>query len=311
MLNLIIWNMFIMSNLFKDNDFLNKCHIADENVVNGKIVVIPQAGAKSAVTKNRSSLPASVTTRTDDSIVYLIDEFTTDPKRIENAEKYELSYEKMASILSEDLSAIKEAVAENILYEWVRAFTYSGAGNVAAAPVLRTGGAAVGSHLPSATGNRRLFTPDDLKAARTLMNKQNVPKENRVALMSSDMLDQLMNDSTLKTRDVAKELDMKTGVIAQLYGFEIMERSSVTIYDNTGTPVVKAPGALAASTDNDGVVCFQKNAVERAVGTVTMFQDLANPLYYGDIYSMLVRAGGRKRRKNAEGIVSIVQAASA
>ena len=41
------------------------------------------------------------------------------------------------------------------------------------------------------------------------------------------------------------------------------------------------------------------------------FEDLGNPAYYGDIYSFLVRMGGRARRKNFEGVVVMKQANAA
>lgn len=311
MLTLTVWKNFLVENLFKDNQFLNLAFNADEYVQGGKIVVMPQAGAVSSVTKNRSSLPATVTTRTDNDIVYVIDEYTTDPKRINNAEKYELSYDKMMSIMSEDMSAIREAVADNLIYEWLRTFAYTGAGTVPAAQVIRTTGTATAAHLSTATGNRKLFLKEDLKKAQTILNKQNVPKTERYALMSSDMLGQLMEDDDLKKRDFGKEMDLKNGSIGRLYGFDIIERSAVITYDNTGTPVVKAPGAVEATTDNDAVVCWQKNMVERAVGTIDTFTDPGNPVYYGDVFSALCRAGGRKRRLDGKGILAIVQDAAA
>lgn len=50
--------------------------------------------------------------------------------------------------------------------------------------------------------------------------------------------------------------------------------------------------------------------VEAAIGQIKMFDDVNNPLYYGDIYSALVRAGGRARWSDGKGIVPIVQADS-
>lgn len=37
------------------------------------------------------------------------------------------------------------------------------------------------------------------------------------------------------------------------------------------------------------------------------FEDEGNPQYYGDIYSALVRMGGRIRREDQKGVVAIVQ----
>jgi len=41
-----------------------------------------------------------------------------------------------------------------------------------------------------------------------------------------------------------------------------------------------------------------------------MFEDLSSPTYYGDIYSFLVRAGGRPMRSDVAGLLAIVQDAS-
>lgn len=124
--------------------------------------------------------------------------------------------------------------------------------------------------------------------------------------MSSDMLEQLSDDPDLKRRDFGQELDMKGGVIARLYGFELIERSYVATYDNAGS--IKPVGAATAATDCDVVACWQKNCVEWALGEVEVFENEGKAEYYGDVISALLRAGGRKRRKNAEGVVAIVQA---
>ncbi len=302
-----IWQNDIIENLYKDNEFMRLAFDADQYVIGGKIVHIPTAGAKPTVVKNRTKLPAAtITQRTDGEILYQIDEFTTDPILIENAETVELSYDKRQNILYDHNMALKEIVAEWMIRNW---FSYTMNGDTKAAQIIRTTGEDVGAHLPSATGNRKLFVKEDLKAARTLMNKKNIPKQDRYALIDSDMMDQLQNDPDLKKRDTAMELDLKNGVIARLYGFNLIDRASVGVFSNAATPVVKDPGATAAATDNGAVLCWQKGCVERALGTVKFFESLDEPTMYGDVYSALVRHGGRLRRP--EGVVAIVQAAGA
>ena len=295
-----IWTDYILGNLFKGNDFMNLAFNADQYVLAGSVVHIPQAGAKATVVKNRSSLPATVILRTDTDVTYALDEYTTDPTLIKEAEKVELSYDKINSVLGEHMDGLRETTGDNLIYNWRP---------TVAGQILRTTGGDVTAHLPSATGNRKKFVKEDLQKARTLLNKQNIAKEERYALISSDMFDQIMSDADLIKRDYAGEMDMKNGVIVKLFGFNIIERSSTLVYDNTGTPVPKAVGAAGAATDNDSVICWQKNAVERALGTVDFFEDVKSPLYFGDVYSALLRMGGRKRRTNGEGVVAIVQAA--
>lgn len=296
-----IWEDHIEGNLFKNNEFLLASTDASQFVLQGKVVHIPQAGALPNVAIDRSSLPATVTQRTDVDITYALDEYTTDPILIPNADTMELSYNKRESVLSEHESALRQVTADNILIDWASAVNF-----------VTTSGGAVTSHLTGTTGNRKLFAIDDLKNAMLMLNKQNVPVEDRYALMSADMYQQLTDsmDAT-QYRDFSQAFDAKDGILGRLYGFNIMMRSSVVVYNNATTPVVNAYGATGAATDNDGVLCWQKNAVERALGEVKFFERIGDPTYYGDVYSVLVRMGARKRRSDERGIVAIVQAASA
>lgn len=294
-----IWTSHIQENLFKDNEFLNYAFNADQYVLQGKVVHIPNAGASPAVVKNRSSLPATVTQRTDVDITYAIDEFTTDPILIPNADTVELAYDKLTNVLSDSEGALRQLVADWMLYNW-RAEN--------ASSIVRTSGANVTAHLPSATGTRKKFTLADVKAARLVLNKQNVMKENRYLIIDSDMYDQLADELNItQYRESSKDLDLPKGVIGKLFGFFIMERSTTMVANNAGTPVIQTPGTAGAATDNGVAFAWQKNTVERALGTVDFFENLGDPTYYGDIYSALVRMGGRKRRNDQKGVVAIIQ----
>ena len=298
-----IWQNHIEGNLFKNNEFLNNVVNADQYVLQGKVVHIPQAGGTPSVVKNRSSLPATVTSRTDTDVTYSLDEYTTDPVKIANAEKVELSYDKRESVLSESESALRETIAENILV----AFAPSGATRM-----VRTTGAAVVAHMTDATGNRKKFLPADLKAAGAKLDKDGVSIEDRFCLMSSDMYQQFTDALTeTQYRDFSKAYDEKSGVVGKMHGITIYKRASVLTYTNATPPVVKAYGAAGAATDNDAVLVWQKNALERAVGEIVAYENIGDPTYYGDLYSFLVRMGGRKRRNDQKGVLVIVQDASA
>ena len=294
-----IWTRHIQESLFKDNDFLNYAFNADQYVIQGKVVHIPNAGAAPSIVRNRSSLPATVTQRTDVDITYSIDEYTSDPVLIPNADTVELAYDKLSNVLDESESAIRETVADWMLYHWRPE---------AAGSIIRTTGADVTAHLSGATGNRKKLVLADIKKARLTLNKQNVPKNDRYLMIDSDMYDQLMDELNItQYREAAKDLDLPKGVIGKLYGFYLMERTTVMTANNAGTPVIQLPGASTNTTDNGVAFAWQKNTVERALGTVDFFENLGDPTYYGDIYSALVRMGGRKRRNDQKGIVAIIQ----
>lgn len=297
-----LWVDYIINNLFKENQFLNFADDDGAYVLNGSVVHIPQAGAKPTVVKNRTVFPGVAVRRTDTDVTYPLDVFSTDPTHIPKADTMEISYDKQESVLGEHRLTIGESIADEILYKWVN--------GLAATHILRTTGTATANSLaPGATGNRKALLKADLKRAQTLMNKNKVLKTDRFALLPTDLFSELMDDSDLMKRDGAQggELDMKDGKIMRLYGFTIMERSETTIFDNAGTPAAKAPGAATAISDNQAVICWQKNAVTKTLGAVDFFEDTNNPLYYGDVYSAQVKAGGRRKRNDAHGVVVIVQ----
>lgn len=298
-----IWQDHIEGNLFKNNEFLLASTDAGQYVLQGKVVHIPQAGLLPTIVKNRSSLPATVVQRGDTDITYTLDEYTTDPILIPNAESFELSYNKRESVLAEYETSLRQTIADNLLIDWSPTDTTG--------TVIRTTGTSTVTHLAGTTGNRKRFTVNDLKYAQLQLNKQNIPMEGRYALISADMFQQLTDDmSATQYRDFSAAYDVKDGVLGRLFGFNIMMRGSVVTYTDDTDPVVNAYGAVANADDNDGVLCWQMNAVERALGQVTFFERIGDPTYYGDVYSVSVRMGARMRRSDAKGIIAIVQAAA-
>lgn len=299
-LNKEIWQSDIVGNLFADNTFLSKAYNADMYVLAGKVVHIPQAGAKATVVKNRTSVPATVVKRTDSELTYSLAEFTTDPRLITDVDKVEMSYDKRQSVIAEDKAALVDEIAKEFIYNWSPTL---------AASIIRTSGGDVTAHLSSATGLRKAFTLKDVIDVATAFNVSNVPQTERYALVDAIMYNQLINEmSANQQRDFSAGMDPAKGTIGKLYGFEFYMRSVVGRYDNASTPVPITPETAGASTDNAAALFWHVNSVERAMGEVKAFDNPGDATYYGDILSFLCRAGGRKRRADQAGIVAVVQA---
>ncbi len=143
---------------------------------------------------------------------------------------------------------------------------------------------------------------------QTKANKDNVKREDRYALLSSDMYGQLMDDlSVTQQRDFSATADPANGVVGKLYGWTIMERSFVAAASSDGT--IKPYGAAIEAGDHDVAFFWQKDCATRALGEVKFFENPDRAEYYGDVYSALLRFGGRRRRDNSEGVYAVVQAA--
>ena len=302
-LNVEIWEKDIEGVLIEKNPWLDDVHSADEHVINGAIVHIPQSAGGTNVEKNRQNLPAPIRRRRDTDVVYPLDEFTTDPVHIPNADQYELSYSKRDSVIGEDKEFLANAVAEEALFIY--------ANGLPAGSILETSGAAATATAEGATGTRKAASRTDLQKMRSKLVKQKKWNEgNMYALIPTDMLAQMFPANDIVTATYAQNLteeERREGIVYKCEGFKIRERSSVLRYAADGT--LKDQEALGEATDNEGALFWEKRSLERAKGTIKMFSDEGNPTMYGDIYSFLVRFGGRRRREDNKGVVVLRQTA--
>lgn len=292
-----IWMSSIVEGLFADNSFLSKAFNADEFVNMGKTVHIPNAGAASKSKKNRTEFPATVKTRDDVDLTFNLDEFTTEPIRIAHADTVELSYNKRESVLRQDKAALQEDVANAILLSWLPAKEQC----------IRTSGEKVVAYTSAATGVRKGLCKVDVLALMTKFNADNIPQEGRYLLLDAQMYSQLLNDLTNQENQAfLSSANAQKGILGKLYSFNVMMRSTVGVYTDALT--LKDTNAQGAATDCAAGLAWHENSVCRALGEVNAFENEKDPTYYGDIYSFLVRAGGRPMRKDVKGLVALVQA---
>lgn len=291
-----IWLRDIVKNFFPDNSFAAKSVNDDAFVESGKKVHVPNAGAPSGVTKNRSNLPAAVTKRTDVDVEYTLNEFTTNPILIPHADSVELSYDKRQSVIEQDKQELMRQAQEDLLASWAPA---------AAACVLTTG-ASKPAHLTSATGNRKAVTTDDVLSLQTKFDADNIPSEGRYLLLDATMYAELLQAmSNTDKIGFFQAADIKKGIVGQLYGFNVMKRSTVLRYA-IADGKVSAPATADAATDCAAGLAWHEGCVRRALGEVKMFDESDSPLYYGDIYSFLLRCGGAISRSDKKGVFALV-----
>lgn len=294
-----IWIKSIIENLFADNSFASKS-VDHSEFVNEKTVHVPNAGAAPSVVKNRTTFPATVTTREDVDLSYDIDEFSVDPIRIPNADKVELSYNKRENIIRGSRNKLADDIHASLIYSWIP----SGVNTIF------TEGAAVSAHIASATGNRKSMTKASVEAAQLLFDSQNIPQTGRYMLLDAYMYNQLKNSMT--NNEVVAFLagaDPEKGVIGEYAGFRFYKRGQVAKTTKAG--VLKEWSAAADATDSAAGIAWQEDCVSRALGASILFDDEGNPLYYGDIISFLQRAGGSYIRSDKKGVALICQATEA
>lgn len=302
-----IWVQEIQDKLFAGNEFVNKATSHDA-FVNYKTVHIPQAGTIPSVQKDRSSLPATISQRTDTDKNYNLSEFTTDPMLITNLEEIQTSYDKRQSVISHHVRKLGDRLGLEALYQWAGATLAGDGGQI----ILTAGDAVANIAPPGATGSRLQMQLKEVADAAALLDDQDAPQEDRYLVVPSKMYWDFVEDNKtqLLNLDYNKSLsneDIATGIVSKVYGFNIITRSYTAVYADAATPTLKAVGAATATTDQWGAVGFQSSMVARAMGSTEMFEDLRNPTYYGDVYSILQMFAATKMRTDGKGIVTIVQ----
>lgn len=296
-LNKQIWLNTIQDNFFPSNDFASKS-VDDSAFVNNKTVHVPNAGAPSGVQKNRTVLPALVSQRVDNDLTYDIDEFTTNPIHIPNVDNVELSYDKRMSVMLNDRQQLQKETSQNLLYKWMPEVV---------SQYIKTSGEAAPAHTTSAaTGNRLKITKEDVLALSTRFNEDDVPMLGRTLLLDAKMYADLIADITKENLQAfLASANVQQGILGNLYGFNVMMRSQVLRLTSTGTLLEWSE--VAQATEVAAALAWQQDCVSRAMGDVKMFSQMDDPLYYGDIYSFLMRVGGSMRRYDKKGVAVLME----
>jgi hypothetical protein len=295
-----------MKHYFKDNLFLSYSRSDQQFVVGGAAVLIPQPGAKPVVTKNRSVFPAVAVRRTDGTVLYELNEYSTAPTHITANELTTISYDKISSVIYDHFGELTDKAADDQLVNWSL--------NVPAAFIVNTTGADTASLESGQAGMRKALQWQDLAEAQRLMNKNKVPKEGRIALIEENMYQQLLFSlAATQYKDFSRNVDEVNGKVGRLFGFDIITRSSVVTAArdlDTGLLDVNAYDAEIGATDDVVCLCWQRDVVANATGSINLFNRTNDPLYYGDVNSCSMRAGGRVRRSDNVGMVAIKQGAA-
>ena len=300
-----IWAADIAEKLFPDNSYIAQA-VNQDMWVDGKTVHLPNAGAVPEVLRNRSSLPATATNRTDTINDYDIDEFTSTPNVITDIEEIETSYAKRTSILTSHSNELNKQIANWMGYKWAP---------TAAANFLRTTGSARVANVVGATGNRKMLAVGDIVKLRALFDDMDIPADNRNLLLPSHMYNDLLATEWqyLLSLDKAGKAKLDNGNITMLFGFNIWTRgkNNILTYTNAATPVPRTPDASALTTANAAALAWHKDFVGRAKGDIKIYANEDDPTWYGSIFSAMVRAGGKPIYSDATGVAAIIEDAAA
>lgn len=307
------WDNVIARNLYKGYEWILRAKNRSQ-YLKGTVVHIPQAGAVPSVKRNRSVYPIPMVKRSDSDLVYVIDELSSDITVVFEAEKWELSYQKIPDVLQDHINELGKRTAQNVLYRWLG--KNPNASSLNAANIVRTTGGLTGSLLTGATGTRKVITVTDIAEAKGVLVEQTKKETNpgkRILYMLEDSYTDLLTDAIFADDKAYKKIgaEFKDGDLVKLHGFELIRTDVMPRFDNTATPLAKDgldEAVVNAATDNAAVGLIDMDFVHIAKSDVKMFYEADKPEYQGDIMNAQNRMGASRERSDQAGIVAIVQA---
>jgi hypothetical protein len=287
----------IASNLFPDNSFVNKA-INDDAFATASKVELPQAGSLPTAVVDRDTFPLPVNTRVDVVKEYVINEISTSVTRLAFKDMLAANYNMAGEVVSDHTSVLENKSSENVAFKW------AGVGD----NIIRTTGEARRAILGTSTDNRAKIVRNDVLNVKRKMDAQDIPQENRQALFSAEMLNDLLEDANLMGIWELGERLRALGELSKLLGFEVNMRSTLLRYNNQLAPVnMGANVPTIAATDHAASLFWHPRFVRKAFKGVKVFLHLDDPSYQGDLYSAVAFTGASSRYIDGRGVYSIVE----
>lgn len=300
-----IWVKEVQETLNQNADFLPFSVDHSQYIAFGT-VHLPQSGANPSIVVNPTVLPLTVAQRTDTDRTYSMNQYAFEnPTLVTNIDALQVSYDKKNSVVGQQISTLTDRIGTEVAISWAA----SGAANI-----IETTGAATGSLPPSGTGTRKTIALVDIANLAKKLDKDNVPRGGRKLLMNSDMFWELFTISEVvrASYNGFNNSVVKTGVVAQIFGFDILMRPTVAVFAKLGTSA-KASTAAAAADDRLACIAWHPSFVSRALGAMNPMYDqggsgTGKPEWLGSLFNMEVMLGSAILRTDMKGVVSLVQA---
>jgi len=263
-----------------------------------KTVNIPGAGALSYDNINSASTyPRDGITRTDTAQTYNLTNIEIDPIRIGNWEEFSQNANLRQSIFADITGLLGQYAIRTILngfWTGTAAYEYG-----------TTGSTTYTNRYGDVVKN---LTLTDVAAIARKLDLQKVPRDNERYLvldpeMYAGLVSSLAAAGWLETAANA----FQSGIVPMVHGFKVIMLPEVG-FSTKANAALQAVNATANATDCNFGFALHKNFVGFAASNVNLFLQENSPEYYGAVISGSFYAGGKYRRANPVGCVTVFEA---
>lgn len=282
-LNKEIWLAELKEQMMEDDSFLKESVDYSAFVENDKIN-LAEAGADPDVLINNSTFPVPTIERTDNAITLELDVLDTTNTRLKNAEKAELAYDKMQSLVMGHRRALKKHKVLRSLYN------FSPSADGVHTPIIPATGPNNGS------GVKRLSYEDLHRMEARVADMTDVDGEGWILALNSAHREDLRNEDAKLFK---RMFDDNQFGIFKIYTIPNKNMPQVLRADGTKLPF----GTAGSATSTICSILWNKDEVMRAEGTLDFFEKLRDPDYRADIIGYQQRFLARDIRNKGLGLI--------
>jgi hypothetical protein len=261
-----IWLPTLLEKLFKDDSFAGRS-VNHSAFADGKTIHVPNAGALPPVTKDNTTYPVAVSSRTDTDLNYDMHKYEIGPVRVGNIDDVQLSYDKRNSVIAGVRKAITEKIHTDVLSAWVAGCTANTQKAVAAT-----------------------FSKSTLATIKTAFDDLDLPQEGRCIILLPTIYNDLLDDLTdAEQFAFSQSADAAKGTVGRLFGFDFYMRSTID----------------TAASNKTTAFAWHQDCVSVAHGDVEIIEDSRRADYFADLISATMLAGGAPIRSDGAGIFKV------
>lgn len=224
--------------------------------VDNDVIHLVDLGVKPDVLINNTTYPIPIQETEDGDISIGLDKFQTKQTEVSDDDLESASYQIIQEKNQDHVEALEEATGDKA------AHALAPAADSGATPIVPTTGAA------NDEGLKKLM-PADLVTLKKKFDKAGVPKQNRILVLSSTHVSDLLSTSEVFEKQYK---DIATGSVnPMLYGFKIYEHANCPKYYLDGTAWKKRAFGQELVTDTEASFAFYAPRMFKARGTMKYY----------------------------------------
>lgn len=230
-----------------------------DQYVENDVIHFVELGGDPEVLVNNKTYPIEIAALEDADKPISLDHYDTTATPVTDDELHACSYDKMASVQERHKEALKEKIRQKAIH------AIAPDTNAVTSPVLLTTG--------EVDGTRKKMTPKDLLAAKKACDKMGMPKKDRIMVLCSDHINDLLEtDTKFQTQ---YNINQTEGKIARLYGFDIYEYDGTPCYNVDSKKKLAWGASTSTSTDRQSSVFYYNGRIMKANGAIKFYYSKA------------------------------------